>query len=305
MNQSEHIRPRYLALSLERVTHPLFLTGAFGLWWVMGRGQEAALVALVLALLAMGALERLAPAVPQWRQEGDEKWRLVGVYALFLVLDGVVVSSYEALLLPALREFRESIGSAIWPSDWPILVQVLILYFASDFIYYWIHRGIHNSSLLWRLSGHGFHHAFHNLHALNVGATHPFEVFFLALPMVLLAAVFGAPVEAVSGATVLLIVNATLAHANIRMETPVLSWFFTSSNQHRRHHSVVFEVSNTNYACNAIIWDRLFGTYSSGPVEQTGIGPRQPKLWELFVLPFREPDDVDTVATRAKAPRNG
>jgi sterol desaturase/sphingolipid hydroxylase (fatty acid hydroxylase superfamily) len=152
--------------------------------------------------------------------------------------------------------------------------------------------------LLWRLSGHGFHHAFHNLHAINVGATHPFEVIFLALPMVLLAAVFGAPPEAVSGAGVLLVVNGTLAHANVRMETPVFNWLFTASNQHRRHHSAVFKESNTNYACNAILWDRLFGTYSSGDVRQTGIGPTQPTLRQMFLLTFREPRDAETVTSR-------
>jgi sterol desaturase/sphingolipid hydroxylase (fatty acid hydroxylase superfamily) len=290
---------------VDYVAHPLFLTGALGLWWAMGRGEGAALVALVVALLTMGALERRIPAVPQWRQRSGEKVRLAGVYAAFLVLHGVVVAGYQGLLQPALFEFGASTGLSTWLTRWPILVQVLVLYFASDFIYYWIHRGIHHWSWLWRASGHGFHHAFHNLHAINVGATHPFEVFLLALPMVSLAAVFAATAEAVAGAAVLIVVNATLAHANLRMGTPLFSWLFTSSNEHRRHHSVVFEESNTNYACNAILWDHLFGTHSSGPVRETGIGPREPELSEMLMLPFREPRDVDTVATRAQVPRKG
>ncbi|MEG3190802.1 sterol desaturase family protein [Lysobacter sp. D1-1-M9] len=121
-----------------------------------------------------------------------------------------------------------------------------------------IHRAIHRFGWFWRLSGHGVHHAFHNLHALSVSATHPLETLFLTLPMVLLAGLFGAPAEAVAGAVVLLVVDGTLAHANLRMDTPVVNWLFTSSNQHRRHHSQVFEDSNSNYACNAILWDRLF-----------------------------------------------
>lgn len=305
MNPSELPRHQRLAWSVEHVAHPLFLTGALGLWWAMGRSEAAALVALVVALLTMDALERRIPAVPQWRQQGGEKARLAGVYAAFLVLHGVVVAGYQALLRPGLLEFGASAGLSNWLTRWPILVQVLVLYFASDFIYYWIHRGIHRWSWLWRASGHGFHHAFHNLHAINVGATHPLEVFLLALPMVLLAAVLAAPAEAVAGAAVLIVVNATLAHANIRMSTPLFSWLFTSSNEHRRHHSAIFEESNTNYACNAILWDHLFGTYSSGPVRETGIGPREPELSEMLMLPFREPRDVDTIATRAKVLRKG
>jgi hypothetical protein len=37
-------------------------------------------------------------------------------------------------------------------------------------------------------------------------------------------------------------------------------------------------------------------------VRQTGIGPTQPGLWRMFLLPFREPHDVDTVSTRAQDP---
>lgn len=298
MNTVSSIHYPQLARQVERFGHPLILICSVGLWWIMGQGDEAALVALVLSLLVMELLERLVPAMPQWRQGGGEKLRLIGVYVIVLVAFGLVVTVYQVLLLPALSGFRDSVGSAIWPTDWPVLLQVMILYFASDFIYYWIHRAIHSSAVLWRLSGHSFHHAFQNLHAINLGATHPFEVFFLAVPTVLLASVFGVSDKVMAGATVLLLVNGTLAHANVRMETPIFSWFFTASNHHRRHHSVVFEEANTNYACNAIIWDRLFGTYSYGDVQQTGIGPQQPSLWQMFMLPFREPEDVNTVASR-------
>jgi sterol desaturase/sphingolipid hydroxylase (fatty acid hydroxylase superfamily) len=300
MHASSSSRGRaHLAYGVERYAHPIFLSGALGLWWVMGRSDDAVLVALVLALSAMYVLERLVPAYPDWHQSGREKLRLAAVVFLLLVLSQIIISSYRAIAFPAFSQFRASTGFDVWPSHWPAVIQILMLYFSTDFVYYWIHRSIHRSPLVWRLSGHGVHHAFHNLHAINFGASHPFELFLLALPMVLIAGVFGAPAEAVAGATVLLLVNSTLAHANIRMGTPGFDWFFTMSNQHRRHHSAVFEESNTNYACNAIIWDRLFGTYSSGPVRQTGIGPRQPRLREMLWLPFREPADVDTVATRA------
>lgn len=288
---------------IEKAGHPLFLLAALALWWALdGKGVVAG-AALLLSLVAMEILERLVPAEPQWRQSGAEKFRLLGIYLLVFVLFGAVIGSYEALLYPALEGFRLATGTALWPYGWPIVAQILVLYFASDLIYYWIHRGIHNSAFLWRLSGHGFHHAFHNLHAININAAHPFEVVFLALPMVLIAALFGAPPEAVAGASTLLAANATMAHANVSMETPVFNWFFTASNQHRRHHSQVFAESNTNYACNAILWDRLFGSYSEGAVRQTGIGPTQPGLWQMFLLPFREPRDADTVSSRGDARR--
>jgi sterol desaturase/sphingolipid hydroxylase (fatty acid hydroxylase superfamily) len=258
------------------------------------------LASLATALLVSMALERLIPAVPEWRLGIGATLRLAGLYLLGLVISGTIIAGYESVLPAALSDVRARIGTALWPTAWPLLAQALLLYFASDFLYYWTHRAIHRWPLLWRATGHGFHHGFQNLHTINAGVSHPFELVPLALPLVLLAAVFGPPDEALGAAAVLLLTNANLAHANIRMQTPIFNLFFTSSDQHRRHHSAVFEESNTNYACNAILWDRLFGTYSRGEVRQTGIGPTQPSLWQMFLLPFREPNDADTVATRTR-----
>ena len=281
---------------VEKVAHPLILTMAFALWLALDRDEGAVLIALISAIALMEILERIVPAKPRWHQSAGEKLRLVGLYFLLLMVSALVVAVYDGVLLPALQGLIG--GQTFWPQGWPMLIQVLMLYFMADFIYYWIHRAIHRSSLLWRISGHGMHHAFHNLHALNSGATHPLEVLFLALPMIILAAIFGAPVEAIAGAQVLLVTNAVMAHANVSMDTPIFNWFFTNSNQHRRHHSNVFEQSNSNYACNAILWDRLFGTYNRETVEQTGIGPTQPSIRQMMQLPWREPDDADTVAER-------
>ncbi|MGO1070646.1 sterol desaturase family protein [Lysobacter sp. CA199] len=286
---------------VERWAHPLMLAGALGSWWLLGRGEIAFWATMAAVLLSLQLLERWMPAMPEWRIGAAATWKLVGVYLIGLWVSGLIIGGYRTLLPPALTGVRDSFGVALWPQSWPWLAQALLLYFAADLIYYWIHRAIHRSALLWRITGHGFHHGFHNLQSLNVGSNHPFELVFVALPLTLLAGLTDAPVEAVRMAGVLLLTNTTLAHANVRMDTPGLRWFFTDSHAHRRHHSAVFEDSNTNYACNAIVWDRLFGTYSRGPVAQTGIGPTQPPIWRMYLLPFREPEDVDTVATRSKA----
>ncbi|WP_295363112.1 sterol desaturase family protein [Arenimonas sp.] len=283
---------------VECLAHPCLLLGAYLLWEAMDRGGGAVFVALAGAFSVLMLLEHFMPAMPGWRLGPRQRLVLTGLYLMTFVLFGVMAAAYEATLANPLAPARESLGLG-WSGNLPMIAQVLLLFFASDLLYYWIHRAIHRWGWLWKASGHGFHHAFQNLHALNVGATHPFEIVLLALPMVLVAALSGASGEAVGGATVLVVVNTAAAHANVRMDTPVLNWFFTSANQHRRHHSRVFEDSNTNYACNAILWDRLFGTFSRGEVEQTGIGPFEPSLGQKFMLPFREPAFADTAATRA------
>ena len=296
-------RPRPFSQTL---THPLLLLGALGLWWALDKSEIAALAALVASQAVLAFLEATAPAVPHWRQTPKHKLGLAAVYVATLVVFGLVLSLYEWLLAPSLVHARDAWGLALWPTGWPLLAQVVLLFFASEFIYYWIHRAIHASSLFWRLSGHGFHHAYQNLHALNSGATHPLEVLFLALPALLITALFGGTAEAAAGATTLLVVNASIGHANVHTDTPGLRWLVTSSAHHRRHHSSVFEDSNSNYSCNAIVWDRLFGTFSEGAVTQTGIGPHEPTFLQKLLLPLREPVYADTAATRKHvAPHDG
>ena len=291
---------------IESLTHPALLLGALALWWALGRSELAALAALVVAQAVLTLLEATVPALPHWRQTLKQKLGLAAVYLATLVVFGLVLALYEWLLAPPLIQLRDAWGLALWPTRWPLVAQVVLLFFASEFIYYWIHRAIHASSFFWRVSGHGFHHAYQNLHALNAGATHPLEVLFLALPALLITALFGGTADAAAGATTLLVVNASIVHANVHTDTPGLRWLVTSSAQHRRHHSAVFEDSNSNYSCNAIVWDRLFGTFSEGPVTQTGIGPHEPTFLQKLLLPLREPVYADTATTRKHgAPRDG
>ncbi|WP_363800418.1 sterol desaturase family protein [Lysobacter firmicutimachus] len=295
-------RSSLLVRLFERCGHPLLIAAGLALWWALGGGEGAMLATAAALLLAMEGLERWRPAMPQWRLSGVAKLKLVGVYLFGVVVAALLVGLYEAWLPRLLAGARGPVGAALWPHHWPWPLQALLLFFVGDLIYYWVHRAIHRWAWLWRLTGHGFHHGFHNLHALNVGSNHPFEAVFLALPLTLVAALTGISAQIVAAAAMLSLLNTTLAHANLRLHTPLWNLFFTAGHHHRRHHSQVFEHSNSNYACNAIVWDRVFGTFGRGAVEQTGIGPEQPSIWRMYLLPFREPASADTVATRAKAP---
>lgn len=288
-----------LSRLIRLIAHPLLLAAALTSWWALGRDEPALLITLAAMLGLLEILERMVPALPAWRLDVVAKLKLLGVYLLGLAVASALIAGYEALLPATLEPLRTRIGAVLWPDSWPWLLQAVVLYLVSDFIYYWVHRAIHASASLWRVTGHGFHHGFHRLHALNAGSNHPFEQVLLVLPLVLLASLTGAPGEAVRAAGLLLLVNSMLAHSNLDMRTPLFGAVFTASHQHRRHHSEVFEESNSNYACAAIVWDRLFGTYSEGPVARTGIGGEQPPIWRMYLLPFREPEGVDTVATRA------
>ena len=173
-------------------------------------------------------------------------------------------------------------------------VQIPLAFFLSEFAWYWMHRAEHRFPWVWRSTGHAAHHSFQHLGAIHFSANHPFELGVLLLPMALVELLLGAG-PAATGASVLLITNAGIAHTNLDLNTRGIGWLFTTNRYHQHHHSRVLEESNTNYGCAVILWDRLFGTFSDAPTLATGIGSTEPTLMEKALLPLREPDDT-TVA---------
>jgi sterol desaturase/sphingolipid hydroxylase (fatty acid hydroxylase superfamily) len=81
--------------------------------------------------------------------------------------------------------------------------------------------------MVWRVSGHGAHHSFKKLGALNFGLNHPLELFFLLLPSALMELTFGIG-AATAGAAILLITQASIAHANTAMNTRWIGLVFTT-----------------------------------------------------------------------------
>ena len=115
----------------------------------------------------------------------------------------------------------------------------------------------------------------------------------ILLPTALLALLFGID-DPTEGASLLLLTVASVAHANLDLNSRVIGWLFTTNRHHIHHHSVVLEESNTNYGCAAIVWDRLFGTFADAQTAETGTGPTEPSLWAKFLMPFVEPEDTST-----------
>ena len=96
-----------------------------------------------------------------------------------------VTTLYVEYLTGPLEKLRQVAGLDIWPHHWPLLAQVFLLWVSSEFIWYWMHRAEHRWSIIWKVSGHGAHHSFKKLNALNFGLNHPLEYFFILLPSLL------------------------------------------------------------------------------------------------------------------------
>ncbi len=277
--------------ALEYLLQPAILVAVMALWF--SNPEEPLIYPIVLATVhvLLGVIEHWMPARPDWLQPAREKLMNVVLVVVLTIGIGIVAGWYDMLLREPLAELRAILHLDIWPHDWPLFAQVLLVFFTGEFIWYWLHRMEHRWALVWRISGHGVHHSFKKLGGLNFGLNHPLEFFFLVAPSAFVELLFGVGIAA-AGASILAVVQASIAHANIRMNSRVIGWLFTTNEYHIHHHSVVMEESNTNYGCAAIVWDRLFGTFEPGPTREAGTGPTEPTLWRKALMPFREPDDT-------------
>lgn len=222
-----------------------------------------ALPILAFAVVTMGALliaafELLLPYDLGWRPRLRDVWNDLIYTALIQVVVPRLLGFLLAILL-AERVGPDAPLAGLWPRDWPVPAQALLLIVTADFMRYWLHRAAHTLPVLWRL--HAVHHSPDRLYWLNTSRFHPIEKVLQfgldSLPFILM----GVSPEILGFWFVLYSVNGFFQHANIRLQFGVLSRIFSTAEMHRWHHSQLPAESNRNYANVFILWDRIFGTY--------------------------------------------
>ena len=168
-----------------------------------------------------------------------------------------------------------------------ILGCTILVLAASSFIYYWLHRVQHESLFWWRI--HATHHHITKMGCMRGDRTHPLEwpTLFVGTPIAL--ALLGANDSVMAAVGAFVMWNGVLNHSNLPLKSmPVYDWFFATAQQHHVHHARERRQADSNYGCNIILWDRLFGTYCGDTaVGQIGAGKAVPlSIKEQFLLAF-------------------
>ncbi|MEE4298429.1 MAG: sterol desaturase family protein [Pseudomonadales bacterium] len=174
-------------------------------------------------------------------------------------------------------------------SDTPLglIGCAMLAMLASSFIYYWLHRVSHESLFFWRM--HATHHHITKMGCLRGDRTHPLEWFALMLSAPVAFAFLGVSNEVLAVVGGFGVWNGTLNHSNLPLKSmPVYDWVCATAQQHHVHHAHDMRQSNSNYGCNLIIWDRVFGTYCGDPVVTAiGAGTGRPlSIPEQLALAF-------------------
>lgn len=276
--------------------------------WVLYPALMISAMGLYLAFVAWNVPQLISSYLPiiiacvfltyyEWKTPHKKSWHPglndIGTDTLYTTLVQIVLPELLTLGV-ALWLIAASAGHVtvwnIWPQDWPLLAQALLMLLIADSIRYWWHRLSHANAFLWRV--HEIHHSPDKLYWLNSGRFHPVEKFvhYLhdALPFLLL----GVSPEVMGAYFVFFAVNAYFLHSNIQLNYGWLRFVMNSADAHRWHHSKIPEESNNNYGNVLIIWDIIFNTFFL-PRNRTlqDIGLTQPAFprtfWRQMLRPFR------------------
>ncbi len=259
---------------------------------------------LLLSIVLLWCAEQLYPANPEWNyqllaegERGWSGWERLGRDIVYLLFITQVTAILIFLTSSRVESFLKSHGfgfgasHALWPSNQPFAIRVLLVFLVMELFSYWLHRAAHHIGFLWRF--HSTHHVVTELTALKALRTHPIDnvLFYLAryVPLLLL----GAGSEEVVTVVYFGAILSLIAHSNIDVAEGMLGLVVNFPRYHSVHHAADVTASRSNFGCHTIFWDRVFGTFRR-PTEETGslgvhpIGKRT--LWQELIVPlYRAP----------------
>lgn len=251
----------------------------------------AAMAAAGIASVAL--LERLQPYERDWlRDHGDLRADLLHGIANLMLLAGT------AYALHALRGIVPV--ASLWPTHWPIAVQLLLAGAIVDVGLYAMHRVSHRYAWAWRL--HAIHHSAERLYWLNGERRHPLSALLMAGPGIGIVMALGAPAQVLSAWLGLLSVQLAFQHANLDYRVGPLRRWLGVAEIHRWHHKREYEDAQVNFGEFFMVWDRVFGTFHDRPepLAADAVGLREeampPGYFAQLAWPF-----VSAVDARGRA----
>ncbi len=235
--------------------------------------EHAASTQVLLYLTIISTLwmfEKLATAEP-----AGKKLRHSSVNALFI---------FSALPIQlALTVLIVSLSGWVTAHHWGLVyllpnpsspwIKYVLMFFVLDLLDYVYHVTMHRVAGFWRF--HLVHHTDLKVDVSTTVREHPGETLlrncFLLLWIFICGASFG----------VLLLRQTVQTFANIVAHTSfrlppgparVLGWVFITPNLHHVHHHYQMPHTNRNYGDVFSIWDRMFGTFTELPANDTVFG---------------------------------
>ena len=241
---------------------------------------------VAVGILGVAILERVQPYQTEWNQDHDDTLVdiLHAAFSLSLIFTVVEITTLTRQLLPA---------ATLWPSDWPLVIQLLVAGLIIDFGLWFMHWVSHKIDLLWRL--HALHHSSERLYWLNGERRHPLSAILLASPGLMIVIFLGAPANVIGAWFAIVAIHLAFQHANLDYTVGIFRNLLGVAEVHRWHHKRDYQDAQVNYGEFWMIWDQLFGTFRAGQngvvAGDVGIKEAMPtRYWSQITWPFYNDD---------------
>jgi len=248
---------------LSFVWWPLLYFGALvGAWFAFASNAPIMWFNAVYAALlgAIFLLERATPHRLEWLDHDGETLNDIGHTLLTKGAAQLAVAATSIVPMAVATVTRaDDHVSQLWPTQWPLIAQVVLALVIAEFGLYWSHRIAHENLFFWRF--HALHHSVVRLWVVNTGRFHVVDSLIkMALsqaPLYLL----DAPLQVFLWVGAVTAITGLLTHCNVETRTALFDPIFATPKLHRWHHSKTLKEGNSNYCENIMIWDHVFGTY--------------------------------------------
>lgn len=251
-------------------------------------GLDWVVIDLILYSVVYVPLERLFalhPEQPTFRREWTTDLTYFFLNSLLVQIVGLLT------MRPVMIFFAWAQVEAITTivSELPLWAQAPLCLLTADFAQYWVHRAFHRLPFLWRF--HAIHHSTEVMDWLAGSRLHFVDAVITRGLTFIPLFVLGYSEATLAIYVVVVVIQATFIHANVRWQFPRLERWIATPCFHHWHHAAEPEAVDTNFAVHSPIWDRLFHTYylpGRWPSRYGLCGPRDvpPGWWRQFWYPF-------------------
>jgi len=231
------------------------------LWWGVEGPYPITYVSNGLYIVMIFVILGLEIWIPFTRNWGDIRNTTRGDVIYFLLaapIDALQMFLLVGLLAKTSQYHHYIRVVDIWPTHWPILLQLLLATLIVDFFKYWYHRWTHEVPFLWRI--HSIHHSLDRLEMLRASYFYPIDIFVTVATGTLAMLMVGGSYELIIFHNVYAGITGLLNHSNADLDCGFLDAILNSPGHHRAHHSVGLPGSHSNYGSFFNFTDRLFGT---------------------------------------------
>jgi len=158
----------------------------------------------------------------------------------------------------------------------PYWFKVITGLFLLDLSDYWFHRWDHKIPLLWRQ--HRVHHSDTTMDASTALRQFPTELIYFTFGEMVISMIFGIDIMSMNLFLLIILPLFFLQHARLNYPPwtdKIFGWLLMTPNYHKFHHEQDQFFTDSNYGTIFIIWDMLFGTFKTKPVEEINYGLKE------------------------------